>query len=402
MGEGIQLINSEKVKTEIPIEKVWNLYNQVGKEILKSDMSFSKILTGVKNTSDDRVIKNKLIYILEVLANLDGQIYVAPNRGSRSFHRVRDSVPNKSIVCFDATSNVSETYKLRAEHHNDLVLIDKVHNVRNYDNLTICIASSRTGKNAFNNMDITRGIYDSIVFGEKTLIVTHKSNEGYFKEALPEGVEADITHWGALTGLNKWQDFDTIVIAGLNNKPQHFTQSRSIINTSEEVAFGELQKSINERIKNTDLISEIIQAINRIRVRKTIDEEGRCQEAKVYLILPILNVEEYKRVIKSNMPNAEIVDWYFKSSITEREAKTTHFSSIIAYLDGNLNVADEVNIFDPRNKLDIPRESYRDTIKKKDFNDRLQIFGYEVLDKREHDKFNRLKKRPVRYIRRFE
>lgn len=415
LGNGTKLLHSEKSDlrkmyneiTDEDIEIMKGRYNKLITVFL-TDKSIqpTRIIMRYQNDALDEIMRERLANKLDILQKMTNtQLYTTSNRGTRSFHSVSDEVPNKSIVCFDATSNVTETYKLRAKYHEDLKLIPKVDGVRNYQNVKINTAQSRTGQEAFKKSDNVKVILSSVEFGKKTLIVTHKANKGQFMDIIASNdelkdKEIDIAHWGALTGLNTWNDYDTCVIAGLNHKPIHYSQDRAIINTNEDTAFSnEEQGELNNRISQTNLISEIIQAINRIRVRKTIDSDGNCDSANIYITLPSYNNSFYLKHLKDEMPNAKFSNWSFDGAITLSESNEGHLPSIIAYLEGNLNGLDEISIYRPREDLHIAKDSYSRIIGRKAFEQRLNDFGFQIIKKKAFTTRGKEKKTMDKYIK---
>jgi hypothetical protein len=420
VGSGTRLLNSEQVKyssfkdltgdslsiNETAITEIMTTRYEAIIEAFRNDtrIKYNVMLVNRQDDEADIHTKRTMIESLQVLQSLyKQQIYMSSNNGTRSLNVTSDSTPNKTIVCFDATSTVSETYKLRAKHHGDLILIPKVENTRNYETVNIYTATAKTGVDSYNSTDKAKKILANVAFGEKTLIVTHKSNKAYFSTAVKDMYPdkyIEVAHWGALTGLNTWQDFDTCICVGLLHKPISVAQNRNIHNTSEEIAFGLEQKSINQRIAETTILSEIIQAMNRIRVRKTTDIHGRCKEANIYLTLPLSNTNFYLKVIANEMKGINFKDWAIPEAITPKEAQG-YLHSIIEYLDGNLERGDEVSIYRPRGELNINTKSYSKIINKSNFSKRIEDFGFEIISKNEIDSRGRKKKKSSRHIRRF-
>ena len=413
-GKGTKLIRSNKLWT-IPTEhygKQEILSIEVPSyELLLSiieenkNIKYNYILTAVDNSADDSKISMQIKQTLLYLNQLKGrQVYITANRGKYSYNRVVDSTPYKSLVCFDATADVNKAYDMRAKYHKDLIRISKVPNVRDYSSVTMHTVSSNTGNESIDN-DMASTILNNVTLGEKTLIVTHKGNEAYFKQlALTQYADyiIDVAHWSALTGLNKWQDFDTCIIAGLNHKPKRFSQNRVIINSHEDIAFGEFQGSLNAAITETDIVAEIIQAINRIRIRKVTNMQGGCESANIYVTLPKVNNKAYVELIKLQMPAIKVADWHLPGTKTSKESGG-HFDTIINYLQGNLKKGDKMLITKPRDTLSINKESYRSIIGKKDadinqFKERLLVFGFEIIDITESGSRGRPKKNPTQYF----
>ena len=367
------------------------------------DIRYTKILTTVNSVSNDWKIQKN---ILSTLTNLEeftgGQLYVTANQGQYSYNKVIDTVPVHSVVCFDATADVNKIYDLRAKHHNDLLKVRRVESVRDYSTVNLYTAIMKTGKSAIDS-DYVENVMANVEFGKKTLIITHKGNESLFMtlaQSLHPDKCIDVAHWGALTGLNDWQEFDTCVVVGLNHKPTFYAQNRAIVSTDEGTAFGETQQYLHGSIKITNLVAEIVQAINRIRVRKIVDIDGRCKGANIYLTLPVVDNEQYKNLIESQMIGINMLEWELPKSISEAEVKQGFLPAIISYLESNLSGADEVSINEPRDVLDIQKDSYRKIISKASFEQRLNDLRFEIVLKTELDKFGRERKRPSKYIRR--
>ncbi|HEY9128335.1 MAG TPA: hypothetical protein VIN02_00705 [Sulfurovum sp.] len=368
------------------------------------------ILTGINDQAMNKEIKDQIKETINNLNQLrDRQVYITANNGNKSFNRVTDMIFKKALVCFDATASVNKVYSLRAEHYGDIDLVEKVEGVRNYANVTMYTTTGETGKK---DIDIKRAtdILNSVNLGKKTLIVTHKQNREYFtqaKENLYPEKTIEVAHWNAITGLNKWKDFDTCIVAGLNNKPKSFAQNRTIINTKgEKIAFGPKQQILNTAIEDSTILVEIIQAINRIRIRNVIDDQGNCDKADIYMILPRYKELDYKKVISDEMPNIVIKDWSLSTN-TPNKKGDAHADIVIEYLKNNLKDGEQMAIYDVRDKLNINRDSYKSMFgsskeKQEAFEERLKLHGLEIIKLFEKDSRGRERKTPTKYYRKIE
>ncbi len=367
-------------------------------------IQYHNILTGINDPSGTKKIKDELKETINSLNQLkERQVYITANNGNKSFNRVTDMIFKKALVCFDATANVNKVYSLRDKYYSDLDIIDRVKDVRNYSNVTMYTAIGQTGKDDI-DISIATNILSSVKLGEKTLVVTHKGNRDYFtqaKENLYPEKTIEIAHWNAITGLNDWQKFDTCIVAGLNHKPRYYAQNRTIIHTDgESTAFGEKQNTLNTSIADSAIIVEIIQAINRIRVRKVIDDKGNCDEANIYMILPSRKDLDYKKAIRDEMPNINIKDWDLKTNTTSKKGKAKA-DIVIEYLSNNLKGGDQIEIYAVRDKLEINIDSYKSMIgktqaKKEVFEERLRSHGFEITESLEGSR-GRKRKTPKRY-----
>lgn len=353
----------------------------------ENSFDFNKILTGITDASKNEQIKESINITLEALSNFyNRQTYITANRGEYSLHRIEDSSCNShTLICFDATACVNATYALREKFHNDLVLIENIKNIRKYSNVSLKTVATTTGSLNINN-DLVNVVLNNIDFGEKTLFVTHKQNIPIVKAKLEANFSefvTDVVNWGAVTGLNKWQNFDTCVILGLNHKPVSFVQNRVLSNTNENEAFGVNQKNHFDDVRISDLVSEIIQAINRIRIRKISNPDGECEAANIYLTLPCVDKILYEYYIQKHMPNIRIENWNLP--IEFPTSQTTHGESVISYLLKTMKIGEKIHINEPRDVININRESYKSVLGKtvgdKDkFKSKLERFGFEIID----------------------
>lgn len=360
-------------------------------------VKFNQVLAGNDDPSNDKKIKKELVNTissLNLMAKI-GQVYVTAHQGSKSFNRVTDMMFKKSLVCFDATAEVNNIYRLRAKYYDDIHLIKKHPNVRNYSNVTLHYTTNRTSKKAIDK-DLVSTILTNIQFGDKTLIVTHDYNEPTFKaevaKLFPDKV-VDYAHWGAITGLNTWNDFDTCIIAGLNHKPVSFAQNRVLVSTgSEDIAFGEDQNSLNDSIESSILIAELIQAMNRIRIRKIIDDEGNCAPANLYVLFPKRHEAIFKQQIVAQMPNIQLSEWNGKLVKNTGDAPA-NFTILIDFLNARLKSGDKILKKELVKDAGIKPDSFRTMMgkksqpaKKKAFMEMLRLAGYGIEEEIEKNK----------------
>jgi len=374
-------------------------HNKYGKKL-----KYSYILTGIDDKSIDNSIREN---IKETIINLnelkDRQVYITANKGNKSFNRVTDMMPNKPVVCFDATASINKVYSLRAKYYNDIDMVDKLEGIRNYSKVTMHKVRGKTGKQDI-SIKVATDIFASVKLGKKTLIITHKKNKAFFEQVAKDKhpkKTVEVAHWNAITGLNTWHDFDTCIVAGLNHKPRYYTQNRVIINTdTEQTAFGTKQNHFNTEIGKSSIIAEIIQAINRIRVRKVIDENGNCDKANIYIILPAFLELDFKRDIQQEMPNIKIKEWKLKSGIvTEGQS---HFNTLINYLSDVLQDGEKIDFYEPRHKLNINKNAYKSMIgsgeKYEEFKRKLHDYGFEIIESSEGSRGRKRTKYPKKYF----
>ena len=109
----------------------------------------------------------------------------------------------------------------------------------------------------------------------------------------PPGLSLHTAHWGAVTGSNEWKDLDTVVVLGIPRRPDQWATSTFMALQgpqttgwlrSSEKPFGN-HKDIKQALLVGQTVSDLVQGINRIRCRKTVDSLGNCPPCEVYIAL---------------------------------------------------------------------------------------------------------------------
>jgi hypothetical protein len=135
----------------------------------------------------------------------------------------------------------------------------------------------------------------------------------------------------------------------------------------------------NELVRS-DIVAEVIQAINRIRCRKVTDAKGNCDAADVYLTLPAHfgSAQEMMIAIKSEMHNIKIAEWEDFSEDAGTLKRTSFLESFILQLDVLLNDETfEIKLQDVLNALALNTKQWRDNIKgHKNFQAALAASGF--------------------------
>jgi hypothetical protein len=137
-----------------------------------------------------------------------------------------------------------------------------------------------------------------------------------------------VAHWGAIDGRNEWKDFDTVVLFGLPWRPPECADLTVI-------AYDKAEQMSRETIERSKLASDIIQAINRIQVRKSSSTEGDCEPSDVFIVLPKKStlgkyiIDE----ITTRMPGIQVCDdWKLEASKDKPTAQTKVAEAILHYL----------------------------------------------------------------------
>jgi hypothetical protein len=334
----------------------------------------------------------------DYITNIEGILkdwfyYYGTNLETSSLNSVSIKLPNKSVVVLDATATTNHLYKL----FPDVVLYPDEANARNYSNVDLYLARGlKTGKsglleNPKESADsLIENLKETLPREAKVLIVTIMDLEAHLtKYELP--FEYEVNHFGNLTGKNDWKDFDTVVIYGLMHKPETFSINRQAVSTKFESIDEETgvvteyidvgDKKVRKLLIETDLASEIIQAVNRVRCRNVIDEDGNCDDTKIYLTLPPGDIgETILSSMINKMKNINIKDWDFNTKLTRTSSKrSSHVEPVIQYIDSYLK--DDVTYIKAtkvKDVLEIPTSTYTDLCKSSAFLEALEEAKFEL------------------------
>ena len=322
---------------------------------------------------------------------------------------VRELVPGGvSFAVLDATAPVNAIYSLQKKYKGNVHTVP-VSRTRNYKGFTIKCGRTSTGKGSLNKDSIHQmcnSISGELVPGDKILFVTHKANKVFisrWKEVttIPDGVEVAIEHYGNITGKNDWRDYNKVALIGLPHKSTEFYQSLNIIKTSEDLAYRDEGKQNHTQIEYTDLASDMVQATARIRVRNIINESGGCLPATAYITLnsrkSLYATLQYS--LEQQFPGADIKEWELPTSVSKAEQLPLGYEPTLEYLEDRLTIIGaDIDIYEPRDILDINRKSYSRLITNKTFLEQLQHLGFEIQGKQVRDKRGRMKKTPSKFF----
>ncbi len=344
----------------------------------------SQILTTRSNSFGEASLKQVLLEDITSIENiLKGWFYYyGSNLDTSSLNTASIKLPNKSVVVLDATATTNYLYKM----FSDVTLYPSEEKARSYSNVDLYLAKGfSTGKSSLmTNPQTSAGsllenLRLTIPNTSKVLIVTHKGLGGSLASyEMP--FDYEVNHFGNLTGKNDWQDFDTVVIYGLMHKPEEFHINRQA--TSGKDDFINIDDNYaRKKLISTDLASEVIQAINRVRCRKVIDEEGNCKKTNIYLTLPPGELgADILSSVRRVMVNINIKDWVFNSSFTGASPKrSSYIRPIILHVSARMGegVA-SVSSADVRSSLGIPSSSYDDIVRTNGFIRALSEAGLKL------------------------
>jgi hypothetical protein len=162
----------------------------------------------------------------------------------------------------------------------------------------------------------------------------HKDAEHVAKSYETKFARFDVGHWGAVDGSNAWETYDTAVIFGLPYRDRVWSTSQFFALQGHQDDEW-LQRPVWREHEDVRLVMQqrqlsvsIIQAINRVCVRRVIDQQGRCPPADIYIVLPKDKTgDAVLQDILADMPRINVVPWAFDidgPKVRKARAGTSH------------------------------------------------------------------------------
>lgn len=245
-------------------------------------------------------------------------------------------IPDNDIgaVILDATASQNLLYRL---FHRKAIL-KPVIRARTYAGVRLHVARHRSlGKTSMCKRAFSRtkalmsNLANRIPDSANVFICSHKDLEPLIN-AYETAFQLKTGHWGAVDGRNDYQHCDTFVGFGLLYRdrthaantffalkgPQHDPWLQE---ASERNHLG--HEDILRSIEESQIVADIIQAMNRIQIRRVIDEKGHCEPSDCFLLLPSgKKGDRMLESIRQAMPEIWITDWDLDLSGGKRKARS--------------------------------------------------------------------------------
>lgn len=233
---------------------------------------------------------------------------------------------SKGAVVLDATASANVKYELFAKAK----VWPVPQSVRSYANVKLNVNRQLNVGKIFLTKEaeqILPFVVDDLnrrLSNRNVFFVTHDALESEVV-ALKTEFTNHVGHWGAVDGSNEWMNCDSAVLFGLRTMPTTWTANtyfalQGMKDTewlrASKRPFGK-HEDIRHSLKIGQTISEIVQAINRIRCRRVIDENGNCPDAEIYLFLPIgPSGDEILEGVRKMMDGIRVAPWVIQGLAT--------------------------------------------------------------------------------------
>lgn len=218
---------------------------------------------------------------------------------------------------------------------------------RTYANVTIHIArGSGLGKTKMTEKGKVRiprllaNLERHLTPDRKVLLCLHKRLEHTALSYTPHFGTYSVAHWGAIDGKNDWNDHDAVVIFGLPYRDTTWAtnmffalQGLQDNRWLEQPSWGAYE-DVRQEMQRRQVSVSVIQAVNRVRCRRVIDEEGNCPSTDVFIVLPRgADGDAILSHLEEEMPGVGIAPWDFEmDGPSERVRRGSSHEALVALM----------------------------------------------------------------------
>lgn len=235
-------------------------------------------------------------------------------------------------VILDATARVDVRYELL---EGSVRIYAPSQPIRDYSNVTLwTIRDQRVGKEYMTGHgwkswpSLEADLSRQLGLDRSVLVCCHKDVQAKIERHNSKFAQTAYAHWGAITGKNNWQEFDTVVVLGLNYLNSMST-AETFVGLKGPTSDDWLQSPIcrtykkymdvREALSTSHLAISLIQAVNRIRCRRTNNSSGGCEPAEIVMLAPKgAEGEKLIGMVRAEMPGLQVCEWSGQAS-TRRE-----------------------------------------------------------------------------------
>lgn len=272
-----------------------------------------------------------LLSSLEIISRI-GFGWTTNRRGKSLLHSSRSllGAAGKHGVILDATAGIDPTYLVMGTR---VRVLPRPEGIRSYANVRLNLSyGHRVGKehlvqNAAKEWPVIWGQLSQTLNAKRPLVCTHKDVKAVVKH-FGTSTSMELAHWGNLDGKNEWSSCDAAVFFGLpyidDIAPAHTYFAHQGPQSDDWFAgnrsfggYADIRRSLQDGF----IARSVVQAANRTRCRKPIDNAGNCDPTDLYLLLPARGTtsDVVTNSLRRQMPGVVVTEW--EAGATRRKAR---------------------------------------------------------------------------------
>lgn len=402
--------------------KVWDESFSIGKEAILNPCDFGKLFTALSAVSAElydavRQVVNEITahnngdtYLMpelpsftdelqrevvwesskdkelaELLWTLSGQLVsIRMNKNRQVVVDCVPSIPDDFAPCLilDASGRLKPTYELQAEERKDIIWLPTSN--KSYRNLEVQVWPKASGKQIIKHMDVVLPEVIALITARPTepfLIILHKDHKEPFSKALSRQLstaEQELVFyctWARHTATNEFSHIANIIMLSPFQFPDYAYEAITRAATVMTTANGKPDKEHVSRVKRGEILSNILQAVNRGKVRKS--EGDTCPQCRLWLIThPNTGIATDLQII---FPGCKVAPWKLRTVHLATKKQRSTFAHIQVLIKQGTSYVLAATV---RDYLDIKGSANnytRDVLKQAAFIDALASIGWRCM-----------------------
>jgi hypothetical protein len=272
-------------------------------------------------------------------------------------------------VIMDATASANLVYRL----FDKAMVLPVPAQSRTYRNVTLHVSIGHAvGKNTLHRnaekatTTLAENLKATLPADRKVFVVCHQLVEPFMRQHSTGFAAFDTGHWQALDGRNDWQHHDTVAIFGLPYRDaawsaNTFMALQGVKDTEWLNADGNRPfrgyADIRKALAVGQLVTDVVQAINRVRCRRVTDAQGNCLPVDVYVLLPNDQTgRELLEGVQREMPGIVVETWKYAQT-NKRGRRSQHEAGLLSFASNGMEPG-EWSMTEVRNYLSIPFKTW--------------------------------------------
>lgn len=355
--------------------KIWDESFTIGKEAILNLYDFGRLLTPLKALSSE--LSDAVLHVMnDVIIRQHGDVYQMPElpvlpkelglstiwdtpkereianllwqfsgqpvsiRSDARSLMVVDCVPSipddfATCLILDASARLKATYELQNEQRDDIIRLP--YSGKSYRNLEVMVWARKSGKQLINDMKtVLPELLELFASNphEPFLVILHKDHKELICTALSKQLTPEqhglikFCTWARHTATNEFSEIANIVMLSPYQFPDFTYEATTRAATAMTTAKGKPNIEHIMRVKKGEISSNILQAVNRGRVRKS--ENDTCPPCRLWLIThPNTGIA---KELPNIFPECKVIPWKVKAvHLTSSKQRKTfaHLQALI-------------------------------------------------------------------------
>lgn len=285
-------------------------------------------------------------------------------------------------LILDASARLKAQYAIQEEARKDIIHLP--YSNKSYRELDVSVWERKSGKQIINDMETVVAELAALITeyqGEEFLVILHKGHRVVFKKALSKELSREqftkvkFCTWMRHTATNEFSDISNIIMLSPFQTPDYVYEATTRAATAMCTAKGKPSQEYISRVKKGEICSNILQAVNRGKVRKS--QEDTCPPCRLWLIThPNTGIA---KELPNIFPECKIQPWKVKAVHLPSSKQRKTFAHIQALIKLGIHEVLATTVREHLGFKGSASNFTRDVINQSAFEDALESIGWKCV-----------------------